>query len=321
MSATPLDYLFSSAGRRADVTLPLTWFMLIVSVVVCLVVAGLLLGSLRGAKGGGAAETAAEPVRRDHAGGLRWITIGLAISSVPLLISLIWTMAALAQVAGPPRRPEMTIDVTAHQWWWEADYHGTEPADSFVTANEIHIPVGVPVEIRLRGGDVIHSFWVPQLAGKTDTIPGQQNIAWLEARRPGIFRGQCAEYCGAEHAKMGFEVVAQPMAEFQRWRQDQLQPAPPPATQAQRQGYALTMARCGLCHAIRGTSATARGGPDLTHLMSRRLIAAAMLPNNPGALGGWIQDPQGVKPGALMPAQHLSGEQLTDVIAYLETLQ
>jgi cytochrome c oxidase subunit 2 len=179
----------------------------------------------------------------------------------------------------------------------------------------------VPVVIRLHGGDVIHSFWVPQLAGKTDAIPGQQNITWLEADRPGVFRGQCAEYCGAEHAKMGFEVVAQSMADFQRWRLTQLQGAMPPGTPAQQRGYALTIGQCGRCHAIRGTAASARTGPDLTHLMSRRTLAAAMLINNPGSLAGWIEDPQSAKPGALMPAQPLSGPQLNDVTTYLETLK
>ncbi len=322
MSATPLDYILGSAGRRADVTLPLTWFVLLVSVLVCLVIAILLWLGVRHARAsGGATETVAVPVSDDHAGSLRWITIGLVLSAVPLLMTLVWTMAALAHVAGPPRRTDVTIDVVAHQWWWEADYHGLRPSDSFATANEIHIPVGVPVVVRLHGGDVIHSFWVPQLAGKTDAIPGQQNLAWLEADRPGVYRGQCTEFCGAEHAKMGFEVVAQPLADFERWRIAQLQTAPPPLTPQQQHGLALATFRCGLCHTIRGTDAGSNVGPDLTHLMSRRSIAAAMLPNNPGALAGWIEQPQGTKPGALMPDQHLSGEELAAVTAYLETLK
>ncbi|WP_454884955.1 cytochrome c oxidase subunit II [Sphingomonas oryzagri] len=321
MSAAPLNFL-TSAGKRADITLPLTWFVLAVSIIVCLIIAVLLWMAVKRRRAtGGAAETAGIAVERNSGAGLRWITIALALSAVPLLVTLVWTMAALAHVAGPPRRTEMTIDVTGHQWWWEVEYHGPNPSDMFATANEIHIPVGVPVVVRLHGGDVIHSFWVPQLAGKTDAIPGQQNIAWLEAKRPGVFRGQCTEYCGAEHAKMGFEVVAQPAADFERWRLAQLQTAPPPGNPQQAYGMQLTTFRCGLCHAIRGTDAGSHYGPDLTHLMSRRTIAAAMLPNNPGALSGWVQNPQSVKPDALMPDQHLSGPELEAVTAYLETLK
>jgi len=320
MSATPLDYL-SSAGRRADVTLPLTWWVLGVSVAVCVIIAALLwLGIRRARATGGAAETRATPVERPS-DGLRWITVGLAISAVPLLATLIWTMAALAQISGPPRRPGLTIDVTGHQWWWEVQYQGAEPSDTFTTANEIHIPVGVPVLVRLRGGDVIHSFWVPKLAGKTDAIPGQNNLAWIQARRPGRYRGQCTEYCGTQHARMGFEVVAEPRDAFERWRTAQLQTAPPPVTPAQARGLALVSFRCGLCHAVRGTDAASHYGPDLTHLMSRRMIAAGMLPNNAGTLAGWTQNPQALKPGTLMPDQHLSGSELADVGAYLETLK
>ena len=318
---TPLDYL-ASAGRRADVTLPLTVFTLAVSIIVCVIIGVLIWIAIARARAGsgGAAATVAVPVGRNPSG-LGWIGIGLAITAVPLLITLVWTMAALAHVAGPPRRVGMTIDVTGHQWWWEAEYHGADPSDTFATANELHIPVGVPVAVRLHGGDVIHSFWVPKLAGKTDAIPGQQNISWLQADAPGRYHGQCTEFCGFQHAKMAFEVVAEPPAQYEAWRLAQLQTAPPPVTPAQARGLTLVTYRCGLCHAVRGTDAGSHYGPDLTHLMSRRLIAAGALANNPGALTGWIEQPQAVKPGALMPDQHLDGPQLADVTAYLETLK
>lgn len=320
MNDTPLGYL-TSAGRRADVTLPLTWFVLAVSVIVCIVITALLWLAVRRAQAnGGAAETAAVAVDNSRRG-VRWIWIGVAISSVPLLVTLVWTMAAMARVAGPPTQTALTIDVTGRQWWWDVVYHGALPSDTFQTANEIHIPVGVPVLVRLHGGDVIHSFWVPQLAGKTDTIPGQQNLAWLQADHPGRYRGQCTEFCGFQHARMGFEVVADPPAAFERWRLAQLAPARDPVTPQQQRGAALVTFRCGLCHQVRGTDAASHYGPDLTHLMSRRLIAAAALPNSPGALGGWVQEPQGVKPGSLMPNQHLSGAELSDTLAYLETLR
>lgn len=321
MNATPLAYL-TSAGTRAAGTVPLTWFTIAVSVMVCLIVGVLLwMGVGRSRANGAAHEVVTQPLVVKGHGALRWITIGLMLSAVPLLMTLVWTMAALAQVAGPPDNPGLVLDVTGHQWWWEVRYQGALPSDSFATANEMHIPVGVPVLVRLHGADVIHSFWVPKLAGKTDAIPGQTNQTWLQADMPGRYRGQCTEFCGLQHAKMGFEVVAESREAFERWRTAQLQTAPPPATPAQTRGLALIEFRCGLCHAVRGTMAGSSYGPDLTHLMSRRTIAAGILPNNPGALTGWIQSPQGVKPGALMPDQHLNGAQLNDIRDYLETLR
>jgi len=320
MSVTPLGYL-TGAGARADTTVALTWFTLIVSILVCLIIGALVwLGARRYSARGGALATTSVTVERGG-NGIRWIVIGLVISAVPLLIALVWTVAALAEISGPPANPALVLDVTGHQWWWEARYHGAEPSDSFSTANEIHIPVGVPVLVRLHGADVIHSFWVPKLAGKTDAIPGQNNVAWLQADAPGRYRGQCTEYCGLQHAKMAFEVVAEPRAAFDRWRARQLQTAPPPITPQQKQGLAVVNYRCSLCHAIRGTSAGSGYGPDLTHLMSRHLIAGGALQNTPGNLAGWIQDPQSIKPGSLMPRQYLSGPELTAVTAYLETLQ
>jgi cytochrome c oxidase subunit 2 len=252
---------------------------------------------------------------------VRWIWIGIAISFVPLLVSLIWTVAVLAHVGTVPRSPRLVIDVTARQWWWDARYDGAPPDRIFRTANEIHIPVGEPVLLRLHSADVIHSFWVPRLAGKMDVIPGQTNQVWVQADAPGRYRGQCAEYCGLQHAHMGFEVVAEPHAAFERWRTAQLQTAPPPSSVAQARGLALAETRCGVCHAIRGSRAYATAAPDLTHLMSRATIAAGTLPNNPQSLTGWIENPQSIKPGALMPDQGLSADQLNDLRAYLETLR
>ncbi len=320
MSATPLAYL-TSAGVRAGHTVGLTWFTLGVSIAVSLIVAALVwIGAARAKARGGAEATASVQVERGG-NGLRWITLGLVFSAVPLLITLVWTMAALASIGGPPRDPALILDVTGHQWWWEVQYNGAQPSDTFLTANEIHIPVGVPVLVRLHGGDVIHSFWVPKLAGKTDTIPGQNNITWLQADRPGRYAGQCTEYCGLQHARMAFEVVAEPRDAFERWRASQLQTAPPPLSDPQKLGLQVVQYRCSLCHAVRGTSAGSHFGPDLTHLKSRARIGAGVLPNTPGSLARWIQDPQAVKPGNLMPRQYLSGPDLSAVTAYLETLQ
>jgi len=319
MSRIPLGYL-DSAGARAAATLPLTWFLLLVSIAVCLAIIYLLWRALRGPAGTIGPDGKAPAVRRGE-GAARPILVGVAISSVILLIALGWTMVALAQVAPMPRRPEIEIDVTAHQWWWQADYGASEPDQTFSTANEIHVPVGAKVLLRLHGADVIHSFWVPKLTGKTDMIPGQVNLTWLQADKPGVYRGQCQEYCGLQHAHMAFEVVAEPPAQYAAWRRAQLQTAPPPATPAQAEGLALVEYRCAVCHTVRGTTAGSNVGPDLTHVMSRRMLAAGTLPNNRAMLAGWIEDPQGVKPGTLMPAQQLSGPQLQALLAYLETLK
>jgi cytochrome c oxidase subunit II len=320
MKDWPLSFL-SASGERAARIVPLTWFTLIVSVVVCIVIATLVWIAARRAAPTGLASAMSEiPVARG-ASGVRWISIGLLISAIPLAITLVWTMVALAAVAGPPANPGLVLDVTGHQWWWEVDYPSQNPSEEFETANEIHIPVGVRVLVRLHGGDVIHSFWVPQLTGKTDTIPGQTNLAWLEADRPGRYLGQCTEFCGFQHAHMQFEVVAEPRIDFEHWIARQRRAAPAPSTPETTRGQELVEYRCGLCHRVRGTDAAAVAAPDLTHLMSRRKIAAGTLLNNPGNLSGWIQDPQDAKPENLMPNQALTAQQLSDTLAYLETLQ
>lgn len=316
----PLSYLGGEGAQSGWVT-PLLVFTLILSILVVVIIAALVLGgSWRAKSGGGAVETRSVPLVAGR-GGVRWIGLGIAISVVPLLVSLVWTVSVLAHVGTVPRSPRLTIDVTARQWWWDARYAGDPPDQIFRTANEIHIPVAEPVLLRLHGTDVIHSFWVPRLAGKMDVIPGQTNLVWIQANTPGRYRGQCAEYCGLQHAHMGFEVVAEPRAAFERWRTAQLQTAPPPATAAQARGLALVETRCGTCHAVRGSSAFASAAPDLTHLMSRATIAAGTLPNNPQSLTGWIENPQNIKPGALMPNQGLAADQLNDLRAYLETLR
>jgi cytochrome c oxidase subunit 2 len=316
----PLNYL-TSAGLRASKVVPLTWYLLSVSIVVCVVIAALLWIAVRRARPGDqGAEMSMIPVERGG-NGIRWISVGLLVSAPPLAVALVWTMVTLAAVAGPPAHPGLVLDVTGRQWWWQVQYNGSSPTDLFETANEIHIPVGIPVLVRLHGGDVIHSFWVPQLTGKTDTIPGQVNLSWMQADQPGRYLGQCTEFCGFQHAHMQFEVVAEPQGEFDQWVSRQRQSAPPPATPAATRGMELVEYRCGLCHRVRGTQAGAFSAPDLTHLMSRRTIAAGTLLNNPGNLVGWIQNPQNIKPGSLMPNQSLSAAQLSDTLSYLESLK
>lgn len=316
----PLSYL-SSAGLRAGKIVPLTWYMLLVSIVVCLVIGVMLWIALRRTLPQDKSLSLCDiPVTRGSSG-LRWIGIGLLVSSVPLAVAFVWTLFTLSAVAGPPAQPGLVLDVTGRQWWWQVQYDSPNPTEEFQTANEIHIPVGVPVLVRLHGADVIHSFWVPQLSGKTDTIPGQTNLSWMQADKPGRYLGQCTEFCGYQHAHMQFEVVAESPEQFARWRALQLQSAAPPTEPAQARGLALVEYRCGLCHRVRGTSAGAINAPDLTHLMNRRTLAAGTLVNNPANLASWVQVPQNLKPGNLMPDQHLSAQELADTLAYLESLQ
>jgi cytochrome c oxidase subunit 2 len=200
----------------------------------------------------------------------------------------------------------LKIEVIAEQWWWRVRYPG------FETANEIRIPAGRPVELVLRSADVIHSFWVPSLAGKVDMIPGRDNRLLLIAQKSGEFRGQCAEFCGGPHAKMALHVIAEDPERFETWMKSQLQV---------QSSHALFLARCAVCHTVRGTAAAGTRGPDLTHVASRRFLAAGTLPNTQGHLAGWIAGSQHIKPGNLMPSLRLSGEQLQSLAAYLESLE
>jgi cytochrome c oxidase subunit 2 len=218
------------------------------------------------------------------------------------------------------RQPQasLTVRVVGHMWWWEVRY----PKQGIVTANEIHIPAGQPVRVELASADVIHSFWVPRLNGKRDMIPGIENVFWIQAEKPGVYRGQCGEYCGTQHANMAFHVVALPPDEFDAWLAERTKPRPEPATADERRGFKVLMtAGCVQCHAVRGTQAKGNVGPDLTHLGSRRTIGAAKLPNTRGNLAGWIADPQAIKPGVKMPRSYLAADDLLALVTYLEGLK
>jgi cytochrome c oxidase subunit 2 len=216
----------------------------------------------------------------------------------------------------------LKINLTGYQWWWRAEYEHPDFDRRFTTANELHIPVGRPVMLSMTGADVIHSFWVPSLHGKRDLIPGERTTLWLRADKPGIYRGQCAEFCGYQHAHMGLRVIAEPAAAFDEWYANQVKPAAEPDTEERRRGREVFLASdCILCHTVRGTIAGGRAGPELTHLKSRATIAAATLPNTRGALGGWIADPQRVKAGVRMPPHSLAGGDLNALLGYLESLE
>jgi len=317
-AATPLDYL-TAFGTRADGILPLTYGTLAISCLVMLLIAGLLGWALLRGRGAARMEDPRALAVARSGDGLPWIYIGVGVSTVVLFGAAAWTMVVLSTVARPAVKPKLTIEITARQWWWGVRYLSPDHERTFTTANEIHIPVGEPVAFKLASADVIHSFWVPALGGKTDVIPGQTNTTWLQARVPGTYRGQCSEYCGQQHAHMGFVVVAQARQDFDDWYRRQLEPAPPP-TGDLVEAQATFAGKCGLCHAVRGTLIGGRLGPDLSHLKSRATLAAGTLPNNPGYRGAWIADPQHIKPGAKMPRLDISGPELARVQTYLDTL-
>lgn len=314
----PLGYLSGSGSQTASVV-PLMWFMLIVSIAVCAIITILVVWAVltRRVRRN---PFALRQIPLEQTEGVRWVWIGLAISIVPLLVSVFWTVAVLAKTGSVPTATPLSIDITAKRWWWDAEYSGGL-GGAFHAANEIHIPVGQPVLLHLRSPDVIHSFWVPKLAGKTDVIPGQINTMWIEASAPGRYRGQCGEFCGVQHAHMAFFIIADTPQQFAQWEQRQAQPASAPAGPDAAAGLTLFDQRCSRCHTIRGTPSHATFGPDLTHLMSRQTIGAGMLQNNPASLSGWVENAQTIKPGALMPNQHISGPDLAALRAYLETLQ
>jgi cytochrome c oxidase subunit 2 len=236
-----------------------------------------------------------------------------------LLTAAIFTTRGIASV--PDRA--IQIAVTGKQWWWQVDYDDRDKSRRFTTANELTIPVGVPVTVHLRSSDVIHSFWVPSLHGKRDMFPGKPpNTFTFQATKPGVYRGQCAEFCGYQHANMALWVTALPWPEYAKWVEANRLPSRIPSTHTQRKGQDVFMnSPCPLCHTIQGTPANGKTGPDLTHFASRRSIAAGAFPNRRGFLGGWILDAQHMKPGSQMPSITLDQGDLEPLIAYLESLK
>jgi cytochrome c oxidase subunit II len=248
------------------------------------------------------------------------ILFGIAIPVVVLVALFIVANLVVVPKTDAPKASstQMTIDVVGHQWWWEVRY----PGSSAVTANEIHIPVGTRVNVVVSTADVIHSFWVPELNRKVDMIPGHPNRLLLYSSKPGQFRGQCAEFCGVQHAHMSMVVIAEPQDQFRTWLTNMARPAVAPVTPAQRAGQKVFLSNaCASCHQLRGTPARGVIGPDLTHMATRSTLAALTIPNRKGYLGGWILDPQHIKPGNRMPGLNLSGTDFRNVLDYLESLR
>ena len=252
---------------------------------------------------------------------LQAIAVAVSVSGVVLVGLALADFIAGRTLSRPPD-DAMRVQVTAHQWWWDVEYLDADPSQRLRTANELAIPVGRPVLLELRSNDVIHSFWVPSLQGKKDLLPGYTNTLSLLAARAGHYTGECAEFCGFQHAHMSIDVVARTAQEFEQWRAGQLKEAAPPADELARQGQKVFLgSTCVMCHAINGTEAGARLGPDLTHLASRPRIAAGALPNNRATLAAWISDPQSIKPGTRMPATVLPAADLAALTGYLASLR
>ena len=311
--------VLSPAGVQASLIHTLWLLMLTVCVAVfATVLVALLVGVIRGARNRSKEESAL-PSESTLTRGVGVAVVLTIVTLVALLVASVWTGRTVGSLQASSA---ITIAVTGHQWWWEVEYEDAVPSRRVVTANELHIPTNRPVVLKVTSRDVIHSFWVPNLQGKRDLIPGYTTAIWLQADRSGVFRGQCAEFCGMQHAHMALDVVADSDQDFEAWLDAMRQPGRDPAESTPRRGRDIFMqTRCAGCHAVRGTDAAAQIAPDLTHIATRSTLGAGTLPNTPENLAAWIRDPQRVKPGNQMPPNPLTDDDLQALVAYLETLR
>ena len=315
----PQTNIFATVSTPGDEVRTLALFVLAITGVIFVIVGGLLAyGVVRFRRRPGDDGREPPQVYGSNPIEFAWTTVPVIIVFVLILI----TARTIYTVQAAPRPPgAIDVRVIGHQWWWEFQY----PDLGIVTANELHVPLSdpqhpTPTFLELESADVAHSFWVPRLAGKTDLIPNKKNSMWIDPREPGTYLGQCAEYCGTEHALMLLRVVVQPRDEWERWVAAQQQPAAQDAAVARGRAVFESTA-CINCHTVRGTVATGRFGPDLTHLMSRATLGAGVALNTPEHLKIWVHDPAVMKPGALMPAMNLAENDLDDLVAYMATLR
>lgn len=298
-----------------------------VFVAVCTIMYLLLVGGLFAALWHG--RRARDPLtidtgrHHDNAPLIKPLLIGwCALIAVGLAVLTVMSFLTDRSNAAVAMKPQLIVTVTANQWWWDVQYMTPEASKIIRTANEIHLPVGVRAEITLQSNDVIHSFWVPNLAGKQDLIPGRVTDIQVLPRKAGLYRGQCAEFCGVQHAHMALDVTVESKSDFERWVAAQQRVAFAPATPLELAGYRyFTTRECSACHNVSGTPASGTVGPDLTHFASRRSIAAGTLPMSTGNLYGWVADPQSQKPGNHMPTIGLEPKELHEVVAYLARLK
>jgi cytochrome c oxidase subunit 2 len=249
-------------------------------------------------------------------------TGGFLVPAVAFFFLLIGSVFIGSVAEGKPSPSAINVAAIGHQWWWEFEYLKPDGSIDFVTADEMHIPVGRQVRVHIKSADVIHSFWIPNLAGKTDMIPGVENETWIQADEAGIYRGQCAEFCGTQHAHMAFLVIAEPQDAFYGWLDHSRTPAAEPTDPIAKHGQQVFLsASCVLCHTVGGTNAYGMIGPNLTHFASRHTIAAGTLPNTVGNLAGWIADPQRIKQGTRMATVGLDPGDIQPLVTYLESLK
>lgn len=303
--------VLAPVGEEARRIADLAWFLFVAGAIVFVAVMVAFALAIR--SGRRAPERAAE----DRAGRRLQLIAG---GVVPALIVVVLFVATLRAMSAPSMMATSTVsdvEIIGRQWWWEVRY----PRLDIVSANEVHIPVGQRVRLTVRSGDVIHSFWVPRLHGKIDLVPGRSNAIWLDATRAGTYRGQCAEYCGLQHARMALRVVAHEPASYTAWTLRERAPAAPPPDTLATAGMGVFNRVCAACHTVRGTLAAGARGPDLTHLASRATLAAETLPNTRNNLTAWIGDAQRIKPGNGMPSINLPPAELRAVVAYLESLR
>jgi cytochrome c oxidase subunit 2 len=311
----PLNYFLHSYGPASTPTMHLGWVLAGLLTVVFIIIVLLLVKAIFHKR---SEENPLTTGREEQ--GMAWIYIGTGITASILLAMTVYMLLTLNRVAKPTHPPALTLTVTGYDWWWKVEYEDDDPSRRFVTANEIHIPVGQPILVKLKSADVIHAFWVPVLAGKTQMIPGLTNQQWIEADAEGIYLGQCTQYCGVQHAHMGLEVVAQSEAEFASWQDAQREKTATVLAGNVDTGWKVFLDQCAGCHAVRGTQAAGIHGPDLTHLNSRRLLAGGLLTNTPEHLERWITHAQELKPGARMPSMVLTAAEVSALSAFLSTL-
>lgn len=318
MLLTTAQSALDPVGPYAARLAALWWVMFAVTGVVFLVVVVWLGLAIRRGVRRDSPDTTPETGRQVG----RIITFAMSVTIVVLLALLVESVATGRAVSPLNAHPAIRIQVTGHQWWWSVRYEDPIAENRFETANEIHIPVGKPVMLELLSADVIHSLWIPNIHGKRDLIPGKENTFVIQADKPGVYRGQCAEFCGWQHAKMAFVVIADSHDKFERWREEQRKSAAQPKNRKELRGKEVFMTTtCVMCHAIGGTDAGSHVGPDLTHFASRGTIGAGTLPNTPGNLGGWIMNAQSIKPGTVMPPNNLSPDDLQAILTYLGSLK
>ena len=318
----PQQTMMRPAGPMSSRVESLWWFIFVIALVVFVCVITMFGIAAVRQRARGQAWPDAQPDKELEKSRAVKVTIATVLSILTLFAILGHSLVTGKYMNSLASKNPVSIQVIGHQWWWEVQYPNSQ-ADLWVTtANEIHLPVGVPVVLQTSSADVIHSFWAPNIQGKRDLIPGYSNAIWLQVDKEGTYRGQCAEFCGHEHAKMAFWVVAESKEKFNAWLEQQRKPAPDPANDVQKHGRdVFVKSTCVMCHTVRGTDAGSRLGPDLTHLASRISIAAGTLPNNAGSLGGWISDPQQIKPGVRMPPNPLPAEDLQALVQWLQSLK